>query len=85
MTKKVWTKNQTLTSFKLRLNFEFKTETFSISLFLLQQIITPQPNKNISGTLAEYLDNSNWNFSNFQNLNSCGHLTEQLVGEIQEN
>jgi hypothetical protein len=45
------------------------------------QNITFQHNKNISGTLAEYLDNSNWNFSKIQNLNSCGHLIEHLVGK----
>jgi hypothetical protein len=47
------------------------------------QNITFQHNKNISGTLAEYLDNSNWNFSKIQNLISCGHYVKHLLSRNQ--
>jgi hypothetical protein len=33
---------------------------------------------------VKYLGNPQWQFSKIRILNSCGHLTEHLVGEIQE-
>jgi hypothetical protein len=49
------------------------------------QNITFQHNKNISGTLAEYLDNPNWNFSKIRNLISCGHYVKHLLSKNQTN
>jgi hypothetical protein len=50
----------------------------------LQTMIFLQ-NKNSFGILMNYLDNPRWQISNFQNLISCGHLTEHLVGGIRWN
>jgi hypothetical protein len=68
MTAKVWTKNQTLTSFKFQPNFESYADTIPISFYIQTKLAHLDQTKIYQVSLSTTITHPSGKFSKFETL-----------------